>query len=138
MKALLINLMLIFLLASCSSSNVDKEDEAYKNHKESVEEKERNSPLKFLSVSGVDKKNLIGQTVVHCVIRNTATMVSYKDVRIKMLCYGNATMVQEHEDVVSKPVDANSTINFKIRYRLPKGTDSIALSVMSAAALDKP
>jgi hypothetical protein len=35
-------------------------------------------------------------------------------------------------DVIDDMIKPNSIDNFKIKYRLPKGTDSIALSVMSA------
>jgi len=137
MKQFAINLILVcFFLTSCSSTNVDKDDEAYKNSKESLQEKERNNPLKFLSIDGANKKNLLGQTVVRCVVRNNATVMSYKDVRIKMLCYDNDAMIREHENVVEKALEPNSTMSIKIRYRLPKGTDSIALSVMSATPVE--
>lgn len=123
-------LILLFLLSACREKKFD--DKTYEQHKESLAEKEQKNPLYFLSVSGDHKKNLIGQTVVSGTIHNKASVVSYKDVRIKMLCYKSNAMVEEHEDVVDDIVKPGADREFKIKYRLPKGTDSIALSLMSA------
>jgi hypothetical protein len=122
----------LFLLTSCGSSEKKFDSQSYEQHKESLAEKEKKNPLAFLRVAGDDKKNIIGQTVVRGKISNKATISSYKDVRIKMLCYKDNKVVVEHEDVIDDMIKPNSTDNFKIKYRLPKGTDSIALSVMSA------
>lgn len=113
-----------------------KNEESYVAQKESITTKEQKHPLKFLTVKGDDKKNLIGQTVIRGTITNKASIVAYKDVRVKMLCYKNGVMVEEHEDVISDVVKPNASVNFKTKYRLPKGTDSIAVSVMNAAVAD--
>jgi len=128
-------LVLIFFF-SCGSSEIQSEAETYEKAKESLSDKEKNNPLKFLKVTGDDKKNLIGQTVISGTVTNSATVIAYKDIRIKMLSYKDGKMVEEHEDVIDGIVKPGSTKSFKTRYRLPKGTDSIALSVMSAAVAD--
>ncbi len=80
-----------------------------------------------------DKRNLIGKTVVTGVIANNATVCSYKKVRIKMLFYNReGKLVENHEEVVDEVIKANNKASFKSRYFTPKGTDSVALSVMSA------
>jgi hypothetical protein len=122
-------------LFSCSS-NKKFDEQTYEQHKESIADKEKDNPLKFLLVSGGDKKNVIGQTVIRGKVTNKATISSYKDVRIKMLCYKDNSMVEEHEDVIEDEIKPNTTKDFKTHYRLPKGTDSIALTVMSATAID--
>jgi hypothetical protein len=128
----------ILFLSSCSSSSEKKPDEqAYKEQKESLEETEKKYPLRFLSVTGDDKKNIIGQTVIRVTVNNKATVVAYKDVRVKMLCYKDGKMVEEHEDVMEETIKPGSEKDFKTKYRLPKGTDSIYISVMSAAAEKK-
>jgi hypothetical protein len=132
MKYFLGIVSLMFLLPACGSSEKTKDEKTYTEQKESLEETEKKHPLRFLSVKGDDKKNIIGQTVVRGTIYNKATVVTYKDVRIKMLCYKDGKMVEEHEDVTDDLVKPNSEKDFKIKYRLPKGTDSIALSVMRA------
>jgi len=101
-----------------------------------MKQKEKKHPLQFLHVEGDNKKNIIGQTVIHGTIYNKATIASYKDVRIKMLCYKDGKMVEEHEDVLDDVIKPNTDNDFKTRYRLPKGTDSIDLSVMSASVAD--
>jgi len=121
---------------SCGGSNKKFDEQSYEQHKESLASREKKNPLSFLSVEGDNKKNLIGQTVIRGKISNKATISSYKDVRIKMLCYKNDKLAEEHEDVIDDVIKPNSTTNFKTRYRLPKGTDSIALSVMSATVVE--
>ena len=49
-----------------------------------------------------------------------------------MLCYKNGMRVQEHEDVVPDIIKPGAIKTFKTKYHLPKGTDSLAISVMSA------
>ena len=124
----------ILLLSSCAGSEKKLDEETYTEQKESLEVTEKKHPLKFLSVRGDDKKNIIGQTVVRGSIHNKATVVAYKDVRIKMLCYKDGKMVEEHEDVIDEVIKPGTEKDFKTKYRLPKGTDSIYLSVMSATA----
>jgi len=45
-------------------------------------------------------------------------------------------MVEEHEDTIDEIIIPNSTKDFKTKYRLPKGTDSIALSIMNASVAE--
>ena len=128
---------IMLFLSSCGSSEKDTEEQnAYTEQKESLQETEKKHPLRFLRVTGDDKKNIIGQTVVRGTIHNKATVVAYKDVRVKMLCYKDGKMVEEHEDVVEEIIKPGTEKDFKTKNRLPKGTDSIYLSVMSASVSD--
>ena len=129
------SILALMLAASCGSGEQKLDTESYEKTKESLSDKEKKNPLKFLTVTGDNKKNLIGQTVVRGTIKNTASVTAYRDIRIKMLCYKNGSMVEEHEDIVDDVVKPNTIEDFKTKYRLPKGTDSIALSVMSAAVV---
>lgn len=140
MKQLLFCMLIIVSVVACKSKDKDKSFDkvTYEQTKETLEDKERNNPLKFLQVSGHDHKNLFtfGKTVIKGEVSNSATVISYKDVRVKMLCYNKeGRMVEEHEDVLDETVQPNSSIKFKTKYHLPRGTDSIALSVMSAVAV---
>ena len=137
MKYFPLTCFIILLLTACGSSAEKQTDEKkYTEQKESLEQTEKKHPLRFLKVEGDDKKNLIGQTVVRGTIYNKATVIAYKDVRIKMLCYKAGKMVEEHEDIIDDIVKPNTDKDFKTKYRLPKGTDSIELSVMSASVAD--
>jgi len=136
MKYIFLVFLIISVMNSCSGSETKTDEQAYTEQKESLEQKEKKHPLQFLHVEGDNKKNIIGQTVIHGTIYNKATIASYKDVRIKMLCYKDGKMVEEHEDVLDDVIKPNTDNDFKTRYRLPKGTDSIDLSVMSASVAD--
>ena len=126
----------IAMLLACGDAKKSA-DQAYETHKESLEDTEKKNPLRFLTVKGDDKKNLIGQTVIKGTVTNTASVVTYRDIRLKMLCFKDGRQVEEHEDVIGETVAPGASQEFKTRYRLPKGTDSIAISVMSAAVADK-
>ena len=79
---------------------------------------------------------MIGQTVVKATIANKASVSAYKDIRIKMLFFKEGVEVENHEDVVDKVVTANNQVQYTSKYFTPKGTDSVALSIMSAKYYD--
>ena len=120
---------------ACTSSEQKEKDRSdkYENSKLSLEEVEKQSPLQFLSVTGNDKKNLLGQTVVKGKITNNATMVTYKDVDVKLSFYSKTgALLQEDQEMVYEAVAPGATVNFKSKYFSPKGTDSIAMKIVSA------
>ncbi|MGI8952296.1 MAG: hypothetical protein ACR2FN_12035 [Chitinophagaceae bacterium] len=126
----------IIVCFSCSNETKNTRDKSYETQKANLIEKEKNNPLVFLKMSAIDKKNIIGQTVVKGTVTNTATAYSYKNVRIKTLYYKDEKVVEEHEDVVDDIIKPNTSKGFKLRYHLPKGTDSVALNIMSAEIND--
>jgi hypothetical protein len=128
MRFLLISL-LIFFAASCKEKFDSK---TYQENKESLADREKEHPEQFIRVASDDKKNLFGATVVKGKLVNTASVCWYKNTRVKMLCYKNGVRVEEHEDVITYVIKPGNVKNFRTRYHLPKGTDSLALSVMSA------
>jgi len=124
--------LLIFCLASCKEKFDSK---TYEENKESLADREKNNPQQFLRISSDDKKNLFGTTVVKGKLVNTASVCWYKNIRVKMLCYKDGIRVEEHEDVIPDVIKPGNVKNFRTRYHLPKGTDSLALSVMTAEAV---
>jgi hypothetical protein len=119
------------LVCGCNSGS------SYENSKENLYDKEKDAPLDFLSISGSDKRNFFGQTVVRATITNKASVCSYDDVRVKLLYYDKeGKQVANHEEELEKPVGPNSTVKFTAKYFTPKGTDSVAMSIMSAKALE--
>jgi len=135
MKKKIVFIGFLFVLFACANNNKEH-DANYEKTKETLAEKERKNPLHFLKIKSNDKKNLLGQTVVRGNITNTATVCSYKNVRIKMLTYTKEKMTEEHEDVLNDVIKPNSSEDFKLKYHLPKGTDSIALSVINAEVIE--
>lgn len=131
MKSWLAIVFIIFLF-SCKE---EFDDKTYEENKISLAQKEGDHPEQFLRISSDDKKNLFGTTVIKGKVVNTASVATYKNTRIKMLCYSNGVRVEEHEDVLPDLIKPGTVKNFKIKYHLPKGTDSLALSIMSADAV---
>ncbi len=133
MYKLLLMALLAGGLAACKGNDTAAAGKAYEAQKQSLADEERSRPLHFLQVRSDDKKNWIGQTVVHGAVKNTATVCSYKNIRLKLLCYDAAgKLSEEHEDVIDNILKPGTSKAFTLRYRLPRGTDSIALSIMSA------
>lgn len=128
-------LLAVFYIACIFSCKEKYDDKTYQQNKISLAQRESEHPEQFLKLSTDDKKNLFGTTVIKGKIVNTASVAAYKNTRIKMLCYKNGIRVEEHENVMPDIIKPGATKNFKIKYHLPKGTDSLALSVMSASSL---
>ena len=121
--------LVVVSIASCRQKFDSK---SYEENKQSLADREKEHPEQFLKISSDDKKNLFGATVIKGRLVNTASVCCYKNTRVKMLCYKNGVRVEEHEDVIAEVIKPGNVKNFRTRYHLPKGTDSLALSVMSA------
>jgi len=124
-----------FILAACAGPDQKEKamQDKYESSKLSLEEVEKKSPARFLSVEGNDKKNLLGQTVVKGKVHNNAKMISYKDVDIKLFFYSKTgTLLQEDQEVIYESIAPGKVMQFKSKYFAPKGTDSIGMKVISA------
>jgi hypothetical protein len=139
MKYFINLLFLCIILNSCANKDqtrkVDKQE--YKQHKESLLENEKKSPKEFLTITGTDKRNFWGQTVYRGVIHNAATVCKYKNVRVKLLYYKtDGSLVTNHEEEFDEVVKPGNDIEFKARYKTPRGTDSVVAYIMSAATTE--
>lgn len=119
----------VVILFSCKQKFDNK---TYEENKVSLAQRENDNPQQFLKLSSDDKKNIFGATVIKGKIVNTASVAVYKNTRVKTVCFKNGIRVEEHEDVMPDVIKPGSVKNFKIKYHLPKGTDSLALSIISA------
>ena len=126
----------LFILFSCNTDDekkLDSEKESYQETKKSLLNKEQKSPVNFLIVKGNDKRNLLGQTVVKCVLKNNATIATYKDVDLKLSFYSKTNVLLETDkETVFEIIPPGQSKNFKTKYFAPKGTDSVALEVLGA------
>lgn len=136
MKYLAVSILIFaFLLAACKGSNQYdiKNDNAYEKGKLSVEEIEKKYPERFLLVSGTNKRNLLGQTVVKGTIFNNAKMVQYKDVEVKLSFFSRTgTLLEEDRETIYELIHPGGSAGFKSKYFAPKGTDSVGLKVLTA------
>lgn len=128
-------LLVITCIITAFSCKEKFDTKTYEENKVSLAQRESKHPEQFIKLSSDDKKNLFGTTVIKGTIVNTASVAAYKNTRIKMLCYNNGIRVEEHEDVMPDIIKPGSSKSFKIKYHFPKGTDSLALSVMGADTL---
>ena len=131
---------LIFILASAilsCRSDQEKEkttQERYEKSKKSVEEIERETPLKFLSFTSRDKHNLIGQTVIKGKIQSKATVVTYKDVVLALdFISKTGTVLRSEEKVVDEFVKPGDETEFKIKTVAPKGADDLRIKIKTAS-----
>ena len=130
--------VLIALLCSCQSNSSKKEEDknSYESAKTTLLNKEKKNPGNFLTVSGHDKHNLIGQMVIKGSITNKATVASYKDVDVKLEFYSKTgTLLETDHETVYEEIAPGESKSFKTKYFAPKGSDSVALHVVSAKPL---
>jgi hypothetical protein len=130
---------LVFIAAititACNSS--DKKDDTkkdkYEQTKENLEETEKKNPTRFLTVTGHDKRNLLGQTVVKGTLSNTGKVATFKDVEIRLSFYSKTgSLLEEDPETIFESIAPGKSTDFKTKYFAPKGTDSVALKVMGA------
>lgn len=125
----------ITFLYSCSGNDryEIKTADKYEMSKASLAETERKFPERFIKVTSTDKKNLLGQTVVKGTIVNTARVASFKDVDLKLSFYSKTgALLEEDHEVIYETVEPGGSKSFKSKYFTPKGTDSVAMNVISA------
>jgi hypothetical protein len=137
MKQLLFAIILLAGIASCKNKTKEKsfDTDAYQKTKETLAEKEKNSPRSFLVVSNHDRKNIIGQTVVKGSIANKATVCWYKDIQLHLSFFSKTGVkLDEAIETVYEQIPPGKSESFKIKYFAPKGTDSVAVSVVKATA----
>lgn len=140
MKIVFASLSLALLATACNNeaNELKKQTDRYEQTKLSLEEMEKQSPAKFLSVTESDKKNLLGQRVVKGKITNNARMASFKDVEIKVAFYSKTgVLLEEDVETIYETLAPGATASFKSKYFAAKGTDSVVLKVVSAKAADK-
>lgn len=107
----------------------------YEVVKETLEEKEKKNPTRFIVINNRDRKNIIGQTVVIVNLTNNATIATYKDIALKLSFYSKTSVkLDEGNETVYETLKPGQTIKFKTKYFAPKGTDSVAVKVMGAKA----
>jgi hypothetical protein len=129
-------LILVLFLAtmiSCKSDERKFDTTTYEKTKESLEEKEKKSPARFLSVTSSDKRNIIGQTVIRGSVYNRASVCTYKDVEVKIAFFSKTgVLLEENKETIYEIIPPNNSVKFKSKYFAPKGTDSMTITVLNA------
>ncbi|MEO9021972.1 MAG: hypothetical protein ABI237_15100 [Ginsengibacter sp.] len=124
------------VLSACSTDTTTRaktEKESYEATKETLLQKEQKNPQNFLTVSGHNKKNIVGQTVIKGSVFNRASVATFKDVDIKLSFYSKTkALLETDKETVYETIVPGTSKNFKTKYFAPKGTDSVALEVLGA------
>jgi hypothetical protein len=124
--------IIAFVACSDKDEKTSLNKTEYEQQKESLLDKEKKNAKKFLQLTGDDKRNIWGKTVYKGVIKNIATVCSYKNIRVKLLYYKEGSLVTNHEELFEETLAPGNEFEFKAKYKTPKGTDSVFASIMSA------
>lgn len=139
MKQLLTILFFTTIIVACGNNNNKNFDtKTYEQTKRNLASKEKTNPLQFLSISGIYKRNsLFGTTVYQGTIFNRATVIGYKNVRVKLLYFNtHGKQTANHEEQFDAVINAGDKFNFKAKYRTQKATDSVSATIMLATVAD--
>jgi hypothetical protein len=133
--------ILTFIFFSCGGNadiNSKSEKESYKITKDELLKKEQKNPQAFLSISGHNKKNIVGQTVVRGTLINKASVAVFKDVDIKLSFFSKTkTLLETDKETIFEILEPGESKDFKTKYFAPKGTDSVGLEVLGAKLVDQ-
>lgn len=127
----------ILLLTFLSSCDKNKNSAAsYQEQKISLEEQERRNPLSFLSAGGTYRQTLLGiKIVINGTVTNSASIATYKDVRIRVRFYSKTkTEISSEIYVLYEFIPPGKTKDFTWRIETPGGTESVSWDIISALA----
>ncbi|MEP7165113.1 MAG: hypothetical protein ABI741_10475 [Ferruginibacter sp.] len=131
-------LISILFFAACKGKVDEKKlADNYEKGKLTVAQIEQKSPERFLAVGGGSKRNIFGQTVIKGSIINNAKMVTFKDIDIKLSFYSKTgALLEEDHEVIYETLNPGAGKSFKTKYFAPRGTDSVAMKVISAKTVN--
>lgn len=124
------------LILSCNqAANKERPSAQYENKKASLADMERENPMKFLKVNGDSHVNLINKEVVEGTISNQATLAAFKDIEVQVIFKDKGgSVIEKDTRVVNDVVRPNTTVDFKLKMKKPKGVASVTLDITGAVA----
>jgi len=132
----LIILAVTFLFACNENDSSQQKKESYELTKKELLSKEQKDPTAFISITGHNKKNIVGQTVVRGTLTNKASIAVFKDVDIKLCFYSKTkALLETDKETIFEILEPGESKDFKTKYFAPKGTDSVGLQVLSAKVI---
>lgn len=133
LSCFVIILSILFTACNSKAKKEAAENDGYEKAKESLEEREKKNPVAFLKVSSKDKHNLIGQTVIKGTVTNNAKICVYKDVELELSFFSKTgVLLEKDNETVFEVIEPGKGADFKTKYFTPKGTDSVAIKILSA------
>ena len=129
-------LVAIFLFACNENDSLQQKKQSYEVTKKELLSKEQKDPTAFISITGHNKKNIVGQTVVRGTLTNKASIAVFKDVDIKLSFYSKTkALLETDKETIFEILEPGESKDFKTKYFAPKGTDSVGLQVLSAKVI---
>ena len=123
----------VCFLACNNRENYEIEEKGYNDNHQDIGQYEQKHPAKFLIVSAQDRKNVFGQTVVKGNIGNTAKVITFKDVELKLRFYSKTgTLLEEDIETIFETIAPGGTKKFKSKLFARKESDSVSIEVISA------
>ena len=133
MTKLITILSLPLMLLACNSANNQRPPAKYEEKKASLEEMERDSPLKFLKITGSHHGNLLNQKVVEGEITNKATLVSYRNIQVQVSFHDkDGAVIDKEKEILDDVIKPGATNDFKIKNSHIKGANSVTLDITGA------
>ena len=134
MKNIIAILFAAVLFIACQSGE-QRPSAKYEEKKATLEEMERDSPLKFLKVNASHRGNLLNQTVVEGEITNKATLVSYKNIQVQISFLDkDNSLIEKQKEILEVVIKPGETTDFKIKTNHVKGANSVTLDLVTATA----
>lgn len=109
--------MMLFAACHSSTSPGSFSPASYEEQKLSIEENEKQNPLRFLSAGGEYRKNMLGRFVLDGTIVNSATVATYKDVVIEISFYSKTETLlgtKQHSFYEYNPPGSTKTFQLKL------------------------
>lgn len=129
--------IIMFVLFSCNSGEVKNSKVSYELTKKELLSKEQKAPEDFLNVTGNNKRNLLGQTVIKGKVTNKATVAVFKDIDIQLSFYSKTkALLETDKETIFEQLKPGEIKDFKTKYFAPKGTDSVALKILGAKVVE--
>ena len=121
---------------SNSGSGIRTGGDTYQEKVMTVEEIERSKPTNFLTASNKYKENLWGDQIkVRGIIKNTATIATYKDAIVRVTYYSKTkTKLGSKEYSIYETFPPHSEVKFELKIENYKDVNSIGLEVIQATA----
>lgn len=126
--------IIIIVMIIISNMNKGGSGQTYQEKVMTVEEIERSQPTNFLTADGNYNENFWGDIIkVHGVIKNTATVASYKEAVVRVTYYSKTkTELGSNEYTIYENFPPHSEVKFELEIKNYKDVNSIGWDVIQA------
>ncbi len=137
--AMFIVVIIIGIIIDRSSGSTNDDPQTYQEKVMTVAEIENSQPTRFLTADGKYKENLLGTKLkVYGTIKNTATVASFKDAKVKVTYYTKTnTAIGSKTYTIYETFGPQSTVQFTLKIENYQDVSSIGWDVIDAIGIGK-